>query len=113
MLEQNSDLFYFFEFVPAFIHWSLLWKDFSCFRRLILSLGWKSNDRGGLKFWTCLYATVLLAVKYSAKLNKYILLVRVFAKNTGFEDNQMSLAAKAARDICLSSQPVFFANNPH
>jgi hypothetical protein len=24
----------------------------------------------------------------------------------------MSLAAKAARDICLSSQPVFFANIP-
>jgi hypothetical protein len=37
----------------------------------------------------------------------------LFAKNTGFEDSQMSLAAKAARDICLSSQPVFFANNPH
>jgi hypothetical protein len=40
----------------------------------------------------------------------------VFAKNTsfetiGFEDSQMSLAAKAARDICLSSQPLFFANN--
>ena len=53
---------------------TLLWKDFSCFRRLILSLSWKSNDRGGLKFWTCLHATVLLAVKYSAELNKYILL---------------------------------------
>jgi hypothetical protein len=35
------------------------------------------------------------------------------SENTGFEDSQMSLAAKAARDICLSSQPVFFANNPH
>jgi hypothetical protein len=45
--------------------------------KLILSLSWKSNDRGGLKFWTCLHATVLLAVKYSAELNKYILLVRV------------------------------------
>jgi hypothetical protein len=37
--------------------------------------------------------------EYSAELNKYILLVRVFAKNTGFEDSQMSLAAKAAQDI--------------
>jgi hypothetical protein len=51
-------IYFIFEFVPEFIHWSLLWKDFSCFRRLILSLSWKSNDRGGLKFWTCLHATV-------------------------------------------------------
>jgi hypothetical protein len=63
---------------------TLLWKDFSCFRRLILSLSWKSNDRGGLKFWTCLHATVLLAVKYSAELNKYILLVRVFCEKYRF-----------------------------
>ena len=34
-------------------------------------------------------------------------------KNTGFEDSQMSLAAKASRDFSLSFQPVFFANNPH
>ena len=68
----------------------------------------------GLKFWTCLHATVLLAVKYSAELNKYILLMRViFAKNTGFEDSQISFDTKAAREICLFSQPVFFANNPN
>ena len=63
-------IYFIFEFVPEFIHWSLLWKDFSCFRRLILSHSWKSNDRGGLKFWTCLHATVLLAVKYSAELKR-------------------------------------------
>ena len=34
---------------------------------------WRSNERGGLKFWTCLHATVLLAVKYSPELSKYIL----------------------------------------
>jgi hypothetical protein len=83
MLKENRDLFY-FEFVPEFIHWSLLWKDISCFRRLILSLIWKSNDRGGLKFWTCLHATVLLTVKYSAELNKYILLVRVICEKYRF-----------------------------
>jgi hypothetical protein len=32
------------------------------------------------EFWTCLHATVLLAVKYSAELNKYILLVRVICE---------------------------------
>ena len=63
---------------------SLLWKDFSCFRRFILSLSWKSNDRCGLKFWTCLHATVLLAVKYTAELNKYILLVRVICEKYRF-----------------------------
>ena len=77
-------IYFIFEFVPEFIHWSLLWKDFSCFRRLILSLSWKSNDRVGLKFWTCLHATVLLAVKYSAELNKYILLVRVICETYRF-----------------------------
>ena len=34
---------------------------------------WRSNERGCLKFWTCLHATVLLAVKYSPELSKYIL----------------------------------------
>ena len=77
-------IYFIFEFVPEFIHWSLLWKDCSCFRRLILSLSWKSNDRGGLMFWTCLHATVLLAVKYSAELNKYILLVRVICEKYRF-----------------------------
>ena len=77
-------IFVIFEFVPEFIHWSLLWKDISCFRRLILSLSWKSNDRGGLKFWTYLHATVLLAVRYSAELNKYILLVRVICEKYRF-----------------------------
>jgi len=81
MLKQNRDLFYFW--VCSRIY-TLLWKDFSCFRRLILSLSWKSNDRGGLKFWTCLHATVLLAVKYSAELNKYILLVRVICEKYRF-----------------------------
>jgi hypothetical protein len=61
MLKQNRDLFYFW--VCSRIY-TLLWKDFSCFRRLILSLSWKSNDRGGLKFWTCLHATGLLAAKF-------------------------------------------------
>ena len=60
------------------------WKDFSCFRRLILSLSWKSNDRGGVKFWTYLHATVLLAVKYAAELNKYILIVRVICEKYRF-----------------------------
>jgi hypothetical protein len=58
--------------------------DFSCFRRLILSLSWKSNDQVGLKFWTCLHATVLLAVKYSVELNKNILLVRVICEKYRF-----------------------------
>ena len=56
---------------------------------------------GGLKFWTCFHATVLLTIKYSAELNKYILLVMVICENTGFKDSQ------------ISPQPVFFANNPH
>ena len=79
MLKQNRDLFYFW--VCSWIY-TLPLKYFSCFRRLILNLSWKSNDRGGLKFWTCLYATLLLAVKYSAELNKYILLVRVISRGT-------------------------------
>ena len=69
---QNRDLFYFWVCSKN----TLLWKDFSCFRRLILSLSWKSNDRDGLKFWICLHATVLLAVKYWADLNKFIYPVR-------------------------------------
>ena len=77
MLKQNRDLFYFW--VSSRIY-TLLWKDFTCFRRLILSFSWKSNDRGGLNIWTCLHAAVLLAVKYSAELNKYILLVRVICE---------------------------------
>jgi hypothetical protein len=77
MLKQNRDLFYFWVYSRIY---TPLWQDFSCFRRLILSLSWKSNDRGGLKFWTCLHATVLLAVKYSAEINKYILLVRVICE---------------------------------
>jgi hypothetical protein len=76
ILKQHHDLFYFWFCSRN----ALLWKDFSCFRRLILSLSWKSNDRGGLKFWTYLHATVLLAVKYSAELNKYILIVRVICE---------------------------------
>jgi hypothetical protein len=36
------------------------------------------------EFWTCLHATVLLAVKYSAELNKYILLVRVICEKYRF-----------------------------
>jgi hypothetical protein len=39
----------------------------------------------GSNLQCCLHATVLLAVKYSAELNKYIVL---FAKNTGFEDRK-------------------------
>jgi hypothetical protein len=82
MLKQNRDLFYLW--VCSRIY-TLLWKDFSCFRRLILSLSWKSNDRGGMKFWTCLHATVLLAVKYSAELNKYILtIVKVICEKYRF-----------------------------
>jgi hypothetical protein len=46
MLKQKRDLFYFW--VCSRIY-TLLWKDFSCFRRLILSLSWKSNDRGARK----------------------------------------------------------------
>ena len=63
-IKTNRDLFYFWVYSRIY---TLLWQDFSCFRRLILSLSWKPNDRGGLKFWTCLHATVLLAVKYSAE----------------------------------------------
>ena len=73
-IKGKRDLFYFWVYSRID---TLLWQDFSCFRWLILSLSWKPNDRGGLKFWTCLHATVLLAVKYSAELNKYILLMRV------------------------------------
>ena len=73
MLKQNRDLSYFWVYSRIY---TPLWQDFSCFRGLILSLSWKSNDGGGLKFWTCFHATVLLAVKYSAELNKYIVLVR-------------------------------------
>lgn len=32
----------------------------------------------------------------------------LFAKNTGFEHRQISLAAIATREICLSSQPAFY-----
>jgi hypothetical protein len=51
-LFQNLYTSDFFEKIfPVFVDW--------------LSLSWKSNDQGGLKFWTCLHATLLLAVKYS------------------------------------------------
>jgi hypothetical protein len=46
------------------------------------------------------------------QMNIYPVSEGLFEKNTGFEDSQMSLVAKAAWDICLSSQPVFLANNP-
>ena len=36
------------------------------------------------EFWTCLHATVLLFVKYSVELNKYILLVRVICEKYRF-----------------------------
>ena len=102
MLKQNCDLFYFW--VCSRIY-TLLWKDFSCFRRLILSLSWKSNDRGGLKFWTCLHATVLLAVKYSAELNKYILLVRVICEKYRFQGQ--SNVPRRSRYLPLVSTGIF------
>ena len=92
ILKQNRDLFYFW-----FCSRNTLWKDFSCFRRLIWSLSWKSNDRGGLKFWTCLHATVLLSVKYSAELNKYILLVRVICE-------KYRLRGEASLPRCLGGE---------
>ena len=70
-VKGKRDLFY-FEFVPEFIH---------CFR-------------SGLKFWTCLHATVLLAVKYSAELNKYILLVRVICEKYRFRGQSVSRTVK-------------------
>ena len=43
----------------------------------------------GSNLQCCLHVTVLLTVKYSAELNKYILLVRVVCeKNTGFGDRK-------------------------
>ena len=85
MLKQNRDLFYFWICSRIYTLVTSL-KRFSCFRRLILSLSWKSNNQGGLKFWTCLHATLLLAVKYSAELNKYILLVRVICEKYRFQE---------------------------
>jgi len=38
----------------------------------------------GFNLQCCLHATVLLAVKYSAELNKYALLVRVICEKYGF-----------------------------
>jgi hypothetical protein len=62
----------------------------------------------------CLHATVLLAVKYLAELTKYVLLVRAICEKYCFEDRQISLVgAEAAHENCLSSQLVFFPNNPH
>jgi hypothetical protein len=59
-------------------------------------------------------ATVLLAVKYLAELTKYVLLVRAICEKYCFEDRQISLVgAEAAHENCLSSQLVFFPNNPH
>ena len=58
-------------------------------------------------------------------LYKYILLVRVICEKYRFREQSnfprrykdfnslISLAAITAREIGLSSQPVFFANNPH
>jgi hypothetical protein len=42
---------------------------------------------------TVLHATVLLAVKYSAELNKYIMLVRAICEKYRFKDGIISLAA--------------------
>ena len=67
----------------------------------------------GANLQCCLHATVLLACKYSAELNKYVLLVRVICENTGFENRKYSRTAEATRESCLFSQPVFFANKPH
>jgi hypothetical protein len=80
MLKQNRDLFYFWICSNLFqnLYTSHFEKIFPVF------VDWKSNDRGGLKFWTCLHATVLLAVKYSVELNKYILLVRVICEKYRF-----------------------------
>jgi hypothetical protein len=40
----------------------------------------------GSSLQCCLHATVLLAVKYSAELNKYILLVRVICEKYRFRE---------------------------
>ena len=84
-------IYFIFEF------YTRLSKYFPCFRRLIWSLSWKSNDWGGLKFWTCLHATVLLAVKYSEELNKYILLVRVICEKYWFREQSNFPRAYTAR----------------
>jgi hypothetical protein len=47
----------------------------------------KSTERLlGSSLQCCLHATVLLAVKYSAELNKYILLVRVICEKYRFQE---------------------------
>jgi hypothetical protein len=47
----------------------------------------KSTERFlGSSLQCCLHATVLLAVKYSAELNKYILLVRVICEKYQFRE---------------------------
>ena len=79
MLKQNHDLFYF----RVCSGNTLLWKDFSCFRRLIkvLKIKW-SRWSEALNLLAC---HCLLAVKYSAELSKYILLSarEIFRLSTG------------------------------
>ena len=52
--------------------------------------GEKKNTKWflGSNLQCCLHATVLLIVKYSAELNKYILLVRVICEKYRFEDRK-------------------------
>jgi hypothetical protein len=101
ILQQNGDLFY-FRFCSRN---ALLWTDFSCFPRLIkvLEIKWT-------RWSEILNLLVLLAAKYSAELNKYILLVWVICEKYRFRGRSN---IQAAQEIWLSSKPVFFANNPH
>ena len=75
----------------------------------------KNTDRFlGSNLQCCLHTTILLAVKYSAELNKYVLLMRVICKKYRLR-GEANFPHPLWRlwEICLSSQPVFFANNPH
>ena len=69
-----------------FILFLILFQNYTSLKRFFLfskideSLGNQMNVVVWTEFWTCLHATVLLAVKYSAELNKYILLVRVICE---------------------------------
>ena len=60
----------------------------------------KSTERFlGSSLLCCLHAIVLLAVKYLAELNKYVLLVSVICEKYWFRGHTTFLATLAAREI--------------
>ena len=66
----------------------------------------------GSNLQCCLHATVLLTVKYSAELNKYILLVRVICEKYRFRGQENFPSSLRRLGIFVSPLNQYFRKEP-